>query len=249
MGKAKRCELLGVRNASGAKRDPAERKRALNLGKAGWKWQLRAAAQHIWSDAHKVIWEYGKSREVRSPDIKVELENRLGRCAGLNVVGTKTPPAVLTSWGRETRAERTIWPSQFGGFPRGYGWQKCKVNAELDAAFSAISRALQRKHVNYLAKEPAESRTCSLKAIGNESRSNNLLHLRVESASIVHRMRGETPNDAKLSDGGAWSSLCRWVARRWWFGAQAVMAECVRCRAWLGMAVCSVIALALVANK
>ena len=49
--------------------------------------------------------------------------------------------------------------------------------------------------------------------------------------------RGEWPNDPKLSDGGAWRSLCRWGERRWRSVAQAVTRGAVRCSAWLGVRV------------
>ena len=43
-----------------------------------------------------------------------------------------------------------------------------------------------------------------------------------------------TPNDHKLSDGGGWRGLCRWVERWRRSAAQAVTAVAVRCSAWLG---------------
>ena len=51
------------------------------------------------------------------------------------------------------------------------------------------------------------------------------------------RTRSMPPNDHKLSDGGAWRSLCRWVERRRRSVAQAVTRGAVRCSAWLGVAV------------
>ena len=44
-----------------------------------------------------------------------------------------------------------------------------------------------------------------------------------------------TPNDPKLSDGGGWRGLCRWVERWRRSVAQAVTAGAVRCSAWLGV--------------
>jgi hypothetical protein len=52
----------------------------------------------------------------------------------------------------------------------------------------------------------------------------------------VHGKRVATPNDPKLSDGGAWRSLCRWAERRRRSVAQAVTRGAVRCSAWLGVA-------------
>ena len=54
---------------------------------------------------------------------------------------------------------------------------------------------------------------------------------------FVHGKRVATPNAPKLSDARSRRGLCRWVERRWWFEAQAVTAERVRCSAWLGVAV------------
>ena len=45
----------------------------------------------------------------------------------------------------------------------------------------------------------------------------------------------ETPNDPKLSHGGGWRGLCRWVERWRRSAAQAVTAVAVGCSAWLGV--------------
>ena len=50
-------------------------------------------------------------------------------------------------------------------------------------------------------------------------------------------VRVETPNDPKLSHGGGWRGLCRWVERWRRSVAQAVTAVAVGCSAWLGVAV------------
>ena len=46
---------------------------------------------------------------------------------------------------------------------------------------------------------------------------------------------GSEPNDPKLSHGGGWRGLCRWVERWRRSAAQAVTAVAVGCSAWLGV--------------
>ena len=60
--------------------------------------------------------------------------------------------------------------------------------------------------------------------------------LGVSSEALITRTGcAKSPNDPKLSDGGAWRSLCRWVERRRRSAAQAVTRGAVRCSAWLGV--------------
>ena len=53
----------------------------------------------------------------------------------------------------------------------------------------------------------------------------------------VSTLRVATPNDPKLSHGGGWRGLCRWVERWRRSAAQAVTAVAVGCSAWLGVVV------------